>query len=196
MPWAHTQRDGVQGIRFNVDPRHALAVFRRDWTAPHEMSHLILPYLGREQAWFAEGFASYMQHQVMYASGAWSREEIMQRYQARLDKAAAAYQYTDRPFVEVVPELRAERKYPTMYWGGAVYFLQLDKALKSNHNTSLIELLSAYMRCCRRDQDDLDNLIAAFDRLIGATVSTDLLEAFRVKKDFPDYGRIEPEVVD
>ncbi|MDH3645444.1 MAG: hypothetical protein OER80_01590 [Gammaproteobacteria bacterium] len=196
VPWANTLRGRDQGVRFNVDPRHTLEDFRRDWTAPHELSHLILPYLGRDDAWFSEGFASYMQHQVMYATGAWTREGITQRYQRRLDEGARKYKYPDRPYVDVVHKLRAQRKFRTLYWGGAVYFLNLDQKLKANHNTSLRELLSTYLHCCRRHRDDLDGVIASFDRLIRSEVSAKELARFRATPGFPHYGRIDPSVVD
>lgn len=196
VPWANTERGRRQGIQFHVDTRHSLAEFRRDWTAPHELSHLILPYIGREHAWFAEGFASFMQHQVMYATGAWGREEIIQRYQRRLDEAASAYRYPDRPFVEMTSKLREERKFRALYWGGAVYFLQLDKTLKNDHNTSLISLLSTYLRCCRLDRDEIENLIAVFDRLAGKTVSATELTKFQMKPGFPQYGIIDHSIVD
>lgn len=59
VPWAHTRRDNNQGVKFYIDPSFAPGSFTEDWTAPHEISHLSIPYLGRQHAWFAEGYASY-----------------------------------------------------------------------------------------------------------------------------------------
>ncbi len=129
VPWAHTQRSSRQGVHLHVDPRFPLADFRRDWTAPHELSHLILPYLGRRHAWFAEGFASYLQYAVMQTMGVLSADEARRRYQRNLERAERGYEHPRRPFVAAAPRLRAEGKYPVMYWGGAAYFMQVDRAL-------------------------------------------------------------------
>jgi len=57
----HTRRSRRQSVHFYVDPQFSYDALRRDWTASHELSHLVLPYLGAEHIWFAEGFASDMQ---------------------------------------------------------------------------------------------------------------------------------------
>ncbi|GGD74968.1 hypothetical protein GCM10011357_32440 [Lacimicrobium alkaliphilum] len=66
VPWANTWRAGAQSVHLYVDSRFSLEHFTRDWTLYHELSHLALPYLGSNNAWFAEGFASFMQYQVMH----------------------------------------------------------------------------------------------------------------------------------
>jgi len=64
--WAHTVRGEEQAVHFYVNPTYfSYQDFISDWTAPHEISHLILPFLGKQNSWFAEGFASYMQYRVM-----------------------------------------------------------------------------------------------------------------------------------
>ena len=191
VPWAHTQRGSKQGVRFVVDTSFPLETFRQDWTAPHELSHLILPYLGRKHSWFSEGFASYMQYQVMYAMGVLSAEEVAARYRVRLDKAARNYGYADRSFVDAAPRLRADGKYPVMYWGGAVFFMHLNQQLTLNADTTLIDVLSHYLACCRRNQDKLERLIAALDEVLGSQACADELELFREVPGFPTYRHIE-----
>ena len=167
VPWANTLRGRTQGIRFYVDPRFSLDELRADWTAPHEMSHLILPYLGRENSWFAEGFASFMQHQVMYAMGVLDDASIAGRYRERLGAAERDYDYPNRPFVDMAPRLRAERKFPTMYWGGAVYFLRVNDALERRTQSNLLIVLDEYMRCCRRNRATLNDIVTQLDELAG-----------------------------
>ena len=81
------QKSG-QGVRFVVNPTFPLEQFLQDWTAPHELSHLLIPYLGRRHAWFAEGFASYMQYQVMYHMGVMDWPQVVDRYRRQMTKAA------------------------------------------------------------------------------------------------------------
>src|SRR5690349_3931578 len=55
------------------------AEFADDWTAVHELSHLMHPYLGDRGTWLAEGLATYYQNVLRARSGmltpaqAWDR---------------------------------------------------------------------------------------------------------------------------
>jgi len=191
VPWAHTQRSRDQGVHFHVDPRFPLADFRRDWTAPHELSHLILPYLGRRHAWFAEGFASYLQYAVMQSMGVLSADDARRRYRRNLQGAERDYEHLRRPFVAAAPRLRAEGKYPVMYWGGAVYFMQVDQALVER-GSSLQSILRDYLACCRRDRDGLHSLLEELDRLAGAAVFSERLRLFESEPGFPHYTDVIP----
>jgi hypothetical protein len=187
VPWAHTRRRRDQSVHFHVDPAYPPSAFRQDWTAPHELSHLILPYLGAGHAWFAEGFASFMQYQVMETMGVLSPAEAAQRYQRNLERAERNYDRPDLPFVDAAPRLRMEGKYPTMYWGGAAYFLQVDAHLSETGGGDLRLVLRRYLVCCRRDRDDLPALIAALDRAAGSGAFAQHLERFRSTPGFPEW---------
>ncbi|HEX7038357.1 MAG TPA: hypothetical protein VF210_21510 [Pseudomonadales bacterium] len=184
VPWAHTRRWRGQAVHFHVDTRHPPEAFRRDWTAPHELSHLILPYLGRRAAWFAEGFASYMQYQVMIAMGVLDEAEAGERYRARIGRASARYPYPRLSFVEAAPRLREDRLYPVMYWGGATYFLRVDQALR-REGSSLPAVLRRYLACCRRDRQTLDALLGELDRLAPAPVFTGQYRRLAGERGFP-----------
>jgi len=187
VPWANTRRDAVQGVNLYVDPSYPLADFRADWTAPHEFSHLVLPFVGRKNAWFAEGFASWMQYQVMMRTGNLTAAEAASRYRKNLDDARRRYRFDDEPFAAAAPRLRAERKYPVMYWGGAAYFLQIDAALRAAGERTLMDVLTDYVACCRRGQSSLDSLVAELDRLGGTREFSRRLTRFRTEPGFPEY---------
>ncbi len=195
VPFARTLRGRDQGIRFYVDPDQPAEAFRRDWTAAHELSHLVLPFLGPEHAWFAEGFASYMQYEVMQATGVLTEAEAEARYRERLDRAALHYPYRDANFVAMAPRLRAKRKYPVMYWGGAVYFMRLHERLTAGGYDGLLPLLRDYLACCRRKRDDLDGLITTLDGLRPGEPAATTLRDFREEKGFPSYAGFESAVI-
>jgi hypothetical protein len=191
VPWAHTRRRVPQGVHFHVDPRFSLDAFRRDWTAPHELSHLILPYLGRRHAWFSEGFASYLQYPVMQTMGVLSAAEAQRRYRRNLERAERGYPYSSQPFVETAPELLAEGKYPVMYWGGAAYFMQIDQAL-GEQGSSLIAVLQDYLACCRRNRHSLAGLLGELDRVSGTDSFTVQHQRFRQQAGFPEFRQALP----
>lgn len=185
VPWANTIRSRRQGVNFHVNPSASAADLRDDWTAYHELSHLLIPYLGRRHSWFAEGFASYMQYQVMRSHGVISTDEMEQKYQQKIGRAERRYRMDDMPFVEAAPKLRAQRQYPTMYWGGAVYFLRIDQALKDN-GTSIPEVLREFVDCCRHSTRGLNNLVAELDRIAGSDAFRTELDKVRTLPGFPD----------
>mgnify|MGYP005842355209 CR=1 FL=1 len=187
VPWANTRRGDVQGVHFYIDPTFGPRAFEQDWTAPHELAHLILPYVGPRHAWFAEGFASYLQFRVMQAMGVIDAAEAHRRLRWNLDNAARSYDYPDEPFARAARRLRAEHRYPVMYWGGAAYFLQVDAALTAR-GSSLIAVLQQYMACCRRNRDTLDGLLRDLDRLSGSDLFDASLATFRTRPGFPDLS--------
>lgn len=191
VPWANTRRTGTQGVNFYVDPSYSLNALRRDWTAPHEISHLILPYLGAENAWFAEGFASFMQNQVLQAMGVLDRAGKARRYAGSLARAQRNYQYPRLPFVRGVPRLRAQGNHPVVYWGGAVYFLTANELLVQQTGTSLLDVLRRYLACCRRDYASLPGLVRELDNISGASLLSAQLQRFQLARGFPDYRNVD-----
>jgi len=193
VPWANTIRGDAQGVNFHVDPLFSLNEFRSDWTASHELSHLIFPYLGRSASWFSEGFASFMQYQVMMATRDLTSDEAIERYLSRLNRASSDYPYHSSPFSDAAPKLREAGKYPVMYWGGAAYFLQVDEKLRNSSDQSLISVLGSYLQCCRQDRKNLDTLVRDLDRLSNSTIFSDCLTRFRTEPGFPAYDMLESE---
>ena len=79
VPWAETSRNGEQAVHFYVDPSYSLQDFQMDWTAAHEISHLSIPFVGRSNMWFSEGYASYWQWQILLLLGMYATNEIKKK---------------------------------------------------------------------------------------------------------------------
>lgn len=187
VPWANTVRSRRQGVNFHVDPRRTSAELLADWTAPHELSHLLIPFVGRRHAWFAEGFASYMQYQVMHSMGIVDDARVRQRYRGKIDEARRRYDLPHTPFTEAAGSLAARREYPTMYWGGAAYFLQVDERLRQRRS-SVPDVVRQFVDCCRTESWRFDALVAELDRIAGEPVFSEQLELLRTRPGFPDPG--------
>ena len=84
VPWANTVRGEKQGIHFHVNPEYSLKGFFTDWTATHEISHLSIPFVGKENMWFSEGYASFMQWYILQHQGYYSIDEVHEKYRAKL----------------------------------------------------------------------------------------------------------------
>jgi hypothetical protein len=186
VPWAHTQRDSFQCLYFYVNPDYSLEEFLNDWTAPHEFSHLSIPFLGNENAWFAEGYASFMQYQIMETLGIYTGDEIQQKYLEKINNIKSHY-YTTNNLVSVAQNLRREYKFPEMYWGSATYFFRLDKILEER-GSSLIHVIQEYLKCCRHRDDSIEDVIQSWDEIIGDTPASNLFNSYNSS---PAYKMIE-----
>jgi hypothetical protein len=125
-----------------------------------------------------------MQYPVMQEMGVISADEAARRYRHNVERAERDYDYPGLSFVDAAPRLRAERKYPVMYWGGAVYFRQVDVALAAQ-GSSLMAVLTRYLACCRRDRSELEPLLAELDRLAATSVFSDRYRALLAQPGFP-----------
>lgn len=187
VPWANTRRGRRQGISFYVDPAFPRRAFYADWTAPHELSHLLIPYLGEANSWFAEGFASYFQYQVMRHMGEMDAAGITVAYRERMARARSSFPLSDTPLAGAARELRRSGDYPTYYWGGAVYFLRADTTLRQGDSGGLSRLVGEYLACCRMRDTRLAGLVQEFDRIAGVALFSELLHEFRERPGFPEY---------
>lgn len=180
VPWAQTWRGGEgQHLLFWVDPEYPAQDFRGDWTAAHEFAHLLLPYLGREYMWFAEGFASYLQYPLLASWGALLPEEAESRREERLARAGRKLAASGQgSLAERAGALREARQYATLYWGGADYFRRVDAALMAD-DSSLRQVLREYLACCRLEDHDFDTLIRRLDQAGPAPVFSRILKEFR-----------------
>ena len=183
-PWANTWRGQPQSIHFYIDTRFPLEDFLADWTAPHEFSHLILPYLGRDNSWYAEGFASYLQHSVMVELGVIDEAEALRRRDRKMQAAVAVLDDLDEPMLDRIPEMKRGGSFPTLYWGGAVYFERVDMALREE-GSSLQQVLRDFLACCRLQRRSLADLTATLDRVSGTTVFSDEMAMMETAEGVP-----------
>ena len=176
VPWAHTRRDQKESIHFYVDSRFPVDKFINDWTIYHELSHLALPYLGAEYSWFSEGFASFMQYQIMAEIGI-LKGTLDERYQKKITPHLKWFN-SDLTAAAIARRLLSQRNYPAGYWGGAWFFILADQQLRQKHNVSLNMVVEQYQTCCRLRDNTVQEVLKSFDQLIEDTLFTDLLKRF------------------
>lgn len=177
VPWAETIRHGDQGVEFHVNPKYSLNEFLRDWTAPHEISHLSLPFLGRSNAWFAEGYATYMQEWILVSMGEKIAKEAENKITQKQAMARDSYM-SQKSFVEVSDSLKSHHGYPQMYWGSTTYFDRLDQHLQTKMEMTLPQLIQRYLKCCRHSTHSLDEMVEAWDTLLNTSYCQELLTDF------------------
>lgn len=174
VPWAHTSRLKVQSVHFYVNPDFSLQDFIEDWTAVHEISHLSIPYLGPNQKWFAEGYATYVQNLILLDMGVYDKGRYDRKYKYKLDNARPHFT-EDKSFISVVTELGLNYNYPEMYYGGACFFIELDKKFRAKLGNGFLFYIKKYQQCCRKGFSNLDDFISDLDKVTKSKITSKFL---------------------
>lgn len=188
VPWAHTWKGwNRRAVNFYVDPRFSTREFERDWTAYHELSHLMLPYLGRQGRWFAEGIASYLQYHAMYAAGELDWAQVISRYEHRFRSARRYSRLDNYAVVDLANIGRRRGSNVRLYWGGAAYFLEVDRRLSEELGIRLHRVIREYLDCCFGSRDrSADSMIRRFDRISGSDIFSEVYSGTVNKAGFPE----------
>ena len=176
VPWAHTSRDREESVHFYVNTAYSLQSFLNDWTAAHEIAHLSIPFIGERYRWFSEGYASYMQWQVMHIQGLLSQDHLREKYLDKIAQTIPKYN-SDVNFLELTSFLKIRYDYPALYYGGACFFIQADAELQKL-GTTLPKLISLYQTMGRSTDVNLFELIKSLDDLLEKPVFTSLYNKF------------------
>lgn len=186
-PWARTSKSSGRAVHFHVNTSHSWNEFKKDWTAPHELSHLMFPYLGENSMWFAEGIASYLQYQIMYANKTITWTQGTSKLQERFNRARMYKEYDNMSIVQLSKIVRETGAYVRLYWGGAAYFLNVDKKLYEEKNLRLNDVIREYLRCCNHQKNaNADSMMLKFNRLAETEIFTDVYKETVSAQGFPD----------
>ena len=147
VPFGYVIRDGGEAVRFFVDAERPLADYLGDWTATHEFSHLLLPYVRSRDKWISEGFASYYQNVLLARRGVYTEQDAWRRLHRSFERAREIRRppnlsrISERPFWEMRM---------LIYWSGAAVALLADAELRrlSNSAESLDTVLARLQACC------------------------------------------------
>jgi len=192
VPFARVVRHGRVGVHFWVDPGLPLAAFLTDWTAPHELTHLFIPYPGRTDVWLSEGLATYYQHLLQVRDGLLGECAAWRRIAAGFARGTAALSGTTPPqsLAAASRAMHASGGYMRVYWSGVAYFLEADLALRAGTPAlRLDQVVQRFGTCCLEDPaiDDGAALVAAFDRVAGTSLFVPLYHRYRALETMPDY---------
>ena len=189
VPWAYVGRGGGPAVHLFVSPSHSDEAFLRDWSATHEMSHLLLPYVASRDVWLTEGLPTYLQNVLMARGGAigereaWSRMIVGFQRASKVGAGLSLAQASGRAGIGGI--------YQRVYWGGASLMLEADLRLRegSSGSQSLDTALEGIARCClgQARRWSATELFDEMDRATGASVFAGLLRERLDAPEFPDF---------
>lgn len=190
-PWAYVLRGGQAASHFYVNQRRPVSEYVEDWTAPHELSHLLLPTIDYRDSWLSEGLATYYQNVSRVRSGAITAEDAWQRIHAGFQRGRKG-EPKEATLAEATALMQTKGGYMRVYWQGTAILLAADVELRrlSDGKQSLDTVLEAFGRCCLDPDPEwrARDVFARFDELSGTNVFTTLLAAQIDAKGFPDLS--------
>jgi hypothetical protein len=140
-----------------------------DWVLVHEMVHLALPEVGRRHNWLAEGLATYVEGIARVQAGNRSAADFWA--EARHSMPAGLARSGEGGLDET-------RSWGRTYWGGALFCLQADMAIRTaTHNRrSLQDALRAILGASGgyANERSIEAVLGSGDAATGTTVLTEL----------------------
>ncbi len=187
VPFGQVVRDGGESVQLLIDQRQPIEAFLQDWTATHEFSHLMLPYLQRKHRWISEGFAQYYQNVLLARSGTYDDLKAWQKIYEGLERGRQS-----RP--ELSPnEAAAGRLRGSLmkvYWSGAALALMADVRLREQSGgEETLDLILDRLQACCLPSDHVwsgQELFAKMDALTSYPVFTPLYRRYADAAGFPD----------
>ncbi len=187
VPFGRVTRQGEESIELYVDANRPIEEFYANWTATHEFSHLLLPYLDEQHRWISEGFASYYQNVLMSRAGHYSPTEAWQYLYEGLERGRAS-----RPDLTPNEAAAAGIRQARMkiYWSGTAIALLADINIRerSGNAESLDRVLGRLQQCCLPSKRTWSGseLFAKLDSLLDEPVFMPLYRQHAQTAGFPD----------
>lgn len=182
-------RGGGAGVVLLVSQDATAAALRSDWTAFHEFSHLLVPFVERGDAWLSEGLATYYQEVLRVRAGLRTEAQALERLYERAQRCRKRLR---EPLERESQQMHVHASYTTVYWAGAAFALKLDVALRttSDGSQSLDSALATMQRQRPMDAPPLSarDLLHALDRATGTTLPTQLGRRFADALPLPDLS--------
>lgn len=174
ITFGRVRRSQPPEVHLTVHPEAELADLLDDWRGFHEFSHLLLPFSGNDDIWFAEGLAAYYQHLLQVRAGVIDSDEAWRRMFAGFQRGLNDPNGRNMSLAELSPRMWRERAFRRIHWTGAGYFLRVDLRLRlaSGGERSLDTALAGFDDCCRSLNQTWNarRLIQALDRVSQADV--------------------------
>jgi len=187
VPFGRVVRDGGETVELFVNQSRAIDEFYDDWTATHEFSHLMLPYITSRHRWVSEGFATYYQNILLARADRYTEERAWQKLWDGFERGRQS-----RPEMSPNEAARAGIREATMkiYWSGAAIALLADVELRqrSSGEESLDTVLDRLQQCCLPSERTWSGtqLFKKLDSLIEEPVFMPLYRRYANTSGFPD----------
>lgn len=174
-----SRKNGINQVKLYVNENATFKELMEDWTAPHELSHLALPFVGRSNKWFSEGFATYCSRRIMIELGYHTDSSFEALYTRKVEEFRPYFNSSTSTFSEVADSLLSNNRYSPIYWGGSTFFMIMDSRLQNEKEWRFTDLIDAYQSNGRLTDKNLKEVIASFDLILNDSWCRELLVTYR-----------------
>jgi hypothetical protein len=156
-----------------------------DWVLVHEMVHLALPELGRRHNWLAEGLATYVEGIARAQAGNRAVSDVWAEYRHSMPVGLPR---AGEGGMDETPT------WGRTYWGGALYCLQADVAIREQtaNRVGLQTSLRAILKETGgyRAERSIDEVLRIGDAATGTRVLEDLYRKVKATPMRPDLDEL------
>ena len=190
-PWAYVVRGGSPAAHFFVNQRRPIKEFFEDWTAVHELSHLLLPYVNADDIWLSEGLATYYQNVLRARGGRMTAAEAWRRLHAGFVRGMESA--PGLTLAQATESMYRDGTYMRVYWEGAAMLLIADVRLRqlTAGKQSLDTALAALNECCGATDRawSARGLFGKLDEVTGTGVFSEIYDQHVASTNFPDLSQ-------
>jgi hypothetical protein len=126
VPFGTVTRGGGASALMLLAANAGRPALLRDWVAVHEFAHLLHPFLSRQDAWLAEGLATYYQEVLRVRAGLHSEADAWRR----LYEGASLGRAMRTSVRDESAAMHRNHSYRPVYWAGAAFALLADAELR------------------------------------------------------------------
>ncbi len=189
VPFAFVVRGGGEAAQFSIDQRRPYEEFLKDWTATHEFSHMLLPFIDRNEAWLSEGVASYYQNVLRARIGDLTPEQAWQELHAGFQRGIKGM--AGLTLDEASRNMYRDHAFMRVYWTGAAIALLADVRLReqSAGRQSLDGALAELRTCCLPSDRmwSARELMERLDAITRTSIFRGLYDEYAHARRFPDF---------
>ncbi len=190
-PWAYVVRGGSPAAQFFVNQRRPVSEFFDDWTAVHELSHFLLPYINSEDIWLSEGVATYYQNVLRARGGRMTAPQAWERLHAGFVRGMESA--PGLTLAQATESMYRNDTYMRVYWEGAALLLIADVRLRqmTAGKQSLDTALAALNECCASTDRawSARELLDRLDAATGTRIFAELYDQHVASRSFPDLSQ-------
>jgi predicted metalloprotease with PDZ domain len=184
-------RGGSPAAHFFINQRRPIKEFFDDWTAVHELSHLLLPYVTADDIWLSEGVATYYQNVLRARGGRMAAAEAWQRMHAGFVRGMESA--PGMTLAQATEGMYRDGTFMRVYWEGAAMLLIADVRLRqlTAGTQSLDTALAALNDCCARTDRawSARGLFDKLDEVTGTSVFSEIYDQHVASRNFPDLSQ-------
>lgn len=183
-------RGGGLAAVLYIDETRPLSEFSSDWTATHEFSHMLLPYVSTRDRWLSEGLASYYQNVLRARDG---RLDETQAWQNLYEGFKRGEKNTHGGSLAKTTR-NGWGSTMRVYWSGAAILLMADIQLRrqSGDAQSLDTALKDLAGCCMANGITwrARDIFVQLDKLTGTEVFMNQYHKYVHADGFPDVDSV------